>query len=227
MNRIYVPMTDLDDWKRLLADPDRQWKSGFSAMSIAQSWYAAKGFPANILSMLSNAGEPFQSLTPLAIFPEHPVALPGGATPAQSDVWVLASHINGLASITVEGKISESFGPTLGQWMAKDTDGRNTRIDFLKRLLGLTDVPGATRYQLLHRTASAILEAKRFHANVALIVVQSFSETDEGFDDFQAFCALFGLSNPAEPNKIIQLGRHEGIPFYAAWVRDHLHSVVT
>ncbi len=34
--------------------------------------------------------------------------------------------------------------------------------------------PGV-RYQLLHRTASVVIEAKRFHATTAVMIVHSFS----------------------------------------------------
>src|SRR5690348_15457505 len=100
----------MSDWRGLLADPVKQWKEGYSAMLIAESWQKANGFPPPIVSVLAAAGEPINSLVPLIILPEHQVSLPGGSAASQNDVWVLARHSNGLASITVEGKVSESFG---------------------------------------------------------------------------------------------------------------------
>jgi len=47
--------------------------------------------------------------------------LPGGAAASQNDVWVLGEISNGLVSIAVEGKVSETFGPTVGEWLENIT----------------------------------------------------------------------------------------------------------
>jgi hypothetical protein len=219
MNTVYVPATGLDDWRRLLGKPDEHWVEGRSAMLVAKSWQAAEGFPRAIRSVLDGAGEPFSSLAPLLIFPEHQVPLSGGNNPSQSDVWVLASHASGHASITVEAKVSESFGPTLAEWLIDASDGKRTRLRFLTTTLGLPpELPGFIRYQLLHRVASAVIEAKRFGAGIALCVVQSFSNADEGLSDFQAFVSLF--QTQVSPGQIVQLSEHDGIKTYVSWVRD-------
>ena len=219
MNSIYVPATDLSDWQKLLAEPDRQWKKGFSAMRLAEAWQAANGFPSAIASVLRSAGASFPSLAPLLILPEHRVALNGGSRPSQSDLWILASHDSGLASITVEGKVSESFGPTISEWLVGASPGKQERLAFLTHILGLPAAPTAEiRYQLLHRVASAILEAERFKATMALCLVHSFSETNEGFADFAAFCGLFG--RPVQPGQVVALGQRKDVPFYAAWAQN-------
>jgi hypothetical protein len=143
LNRIYVPATDLSDWQKLLAAPDKHWKPGYSAMLVAETWQEANGFPPLIASLLASAEEPIQSLVPLLILPEHQVALPGGMAASQSDVWILAAHTFGLASITVEGKVAESFGPTLSDWLIDASAGKQTRLKFLQHLLGLpASLPG-------------------------------------------------------------------------------------
>lgn len=219
MKRIYVQSTGLESWRQLLADPVNHWKAGFSAMSTAQSWETANGFPPKILRALGEACEPLRSLVPLLIIPEHHVPLPGGSKESQSDVWVLAAHTLGLASIAVEGKVNESFGPSVSEWLRGASSGKTERLAFLTELLGLTQpIPGSSPYQLLHRMASAILEAKRFHANVAVCVVQSFSPTDTGFSEFASFCNLFGKQ--PQIDEPTQLGLHGGLPFYAVWIRD-------
>ncbi|MFA7012304.1 MAG: hypothetical protein WC202_05045, partial [Desulfobacterales bacterium] len=45
--------------------------------------------------------------------PEHKVPLPGGSRSSQNDIWVLARSKGQLISIAVEGKVSETFGPTV------------------------------------------------------------------------------------------------------------------
>ncbi|GAB4582074.1 MAG: hypothetical protein Fur0022_48270 [Anaerolineales bacterium] len=48
------------------------------------------------------------------------------------------------------------------------------------------------RYQLLHRTASAIIEAKQLNARYAMMIVHSFSTEHKWFSDYQDFLDLFG-----------------------------------
>jgi len=106
--------------------------------------------------------------------------LPGGSRASQNDVWVLGESSAGLISIAVEGKVSEPFGPTVGEWFKNKTTGKEKRLQFLCNELGFDfSPPPKVRYQLLHRTVSAILEAKRFRTNEAVMVVHTFSTTDE------------------------------------------------
>jgi hypothetical protein len=219
MNPVYIPASELTDWRKLLADPEKHWRENYSAMSIATAWHNADGFPVAIAKMFGAAGEPFHSMAPLLIIPEHKVELPGGKRAAQNDVWVLARHSAGLASITVEGKVSEPFGETLTDWLKNASDGKRERLEFLKHTLGLTkDFPESVRYQLLHRTASAVIEAKRFRADTALMLVHSFSRGDVGFQDFQAFVALFGVT--AAVGEVVHLTTVDDVALHAAWARD-------
>jgi HD domain len=50
------------------------------------------------------------------------------------------------------------------------------------------------RYQLLHRTASAVIEARRFGARHAVMLVHSFSDGEDWFGDFAAFAGLYGAT---------------------------------
>ena len=83
MKRIYVPTTGALSWKPLLAQPDRQWKAGFSAMSVAQSWEAAAGkLPTEIGGLLERSPDPvFRRVELLIAIPEYQVDLPGGERP--------------------------------------------------------------------------------------------------------------------------------------------------
>src|SRR6185369_7411305 len=79
-------------------------------------------------------------------------------------------------SVAVEGKVAEPFGPTLDEWLANPSDGKQSRLAYLRDLLGLpAEIPGDLRYQLLHRAGSAIVEASRFKTDSAAIIVHSFS----------------------------------------------------
>ena len=85
--------------------------------------------------------------------------------------------------------------------------------------------PDDIRYQLLHRTASAIIEAKRFHAKHAIMLVHSFSQTDEWFSDYRRFLTEFNIT--AAVDDIVISGEVSNITLYFAWVRgekQHLEA---
>ncbi len=150
--------------------------------------------------------------------PEHKVALPGGGRASQSDIWVLGRGAGQLVSVVVEGKVAESFGPQVGQWLQESSPGKQQRLAFICARLGLDCPPPATlRYQLFHRTASAVLEAERFNAQHAMMLVHSFSPTDESLSDYQSFLALFGAQGG--PGQVVSVGQRSGISLHFAWVR--------
>ena len=137
--RIFIPTQSYQDWKRLLAQPDLHWKAGYSAMTLARSWEAAQGFPPEVAAALATTADPvLQDLSMLIAIPEYQVALPGGERASQTDLLVLARGNEGLVAIAVEGKVDETFGPTLQQKRAEDSKGVNTRLQFLTEKLGLT-----------------------------------------------------------------------------------------
>jgi len=43
MKSIYTPTQSVGDWQELLAAPKTQWRSGFSARSLAYAWEEADG----------------------------------------------------------------------------------------------------------------------------------------------------------------------------------------
>jgi hypothetical protein len=127
-------------------------------------------------------------MTPLLVVPEHKVPLPGGRTESQNDVFVLGSTSSGLVSICIEGKVNESFGEPVSKWGPDSSPGKQKRFQYLTETLGLEDADLSNiYYQLLHRTASAIIEAKRFHASTAVMLVHSFSEEHKWFPEFGEF----------------------------------------
>lgn len=226
MGRTYIRAESAMDWKRLLADPDKHWKTGFSARTLAHSWQEADGtggFPREVAAVLKGHADLADCELLLAL-PEHQVQLPGGARPSQSDIWVLAarpahsagSNAKRLVSMTIEGKVDETFGPTLGEWF-DDTPGKRTRLAYLLGQLGLqARPPEKLRYQLLHRTASAVIEARRVGASQAVMLVHSFSPTGQWFDDYAAFVALWG--HAGAKNAIVDLGQVDGIALYVGWI---------
>lgn len=211
MSIIFVPAESAESWKAFLAQPDRQWKTGFSARSHAYSWQSANGLPSEVGAVLRAA---FPGIEALLAIPELKVALPGGMTASQTDLWVLARWQEALVSIAVEGKVAEPLGPMVNEWLAEASPGKGERLRFLLESLELTsEAVMATRYQLLHRAASAIIQAQRFTASEAILLVHSFSREDAWFEDFTSFAGLFGIT------PMLDEVSRGGVHFHIAWVR--------
>ena len=190
---ILIPTNSPNDWRHLLADPQKHWRKGYSAMSLAYCWEAAKGFPIRVKQALSKCPA-LKNLEFILAIPEHKVNLPGGRAASQNDLFVLGRTSEGLVTIMVEGKVSEPFGPRVSEWYQEPSPGKTRRLGFLCNALGLSETRAhSVRYQLLHRTASTLIEARRFHATSAVMLVHSFSKTKEWFDDYRQFAGLFDL----------------------------------
>jgi len=214
----FIKTSGPEDWKAKLADP-KHWKKGCSAKTLAYSWMEAKGFPKSVKEAFQKSDYPiFNNIKFLFGIVEHKVPLSGGRAPSQSDIFVLGRSKKDLVSITVEGKVSESFDETVRDWLIGASKGKMTRLKYLSDLLQLDQENlQEIRYQLLHRTASAIIEAKRFNASSALMLVHSFSQNHEWFDDYSRFAKLLG-GITAQMNTVHFTKRIDNIDLYLAWV---------
>jgi len=213
MQKIIIPSKGPKDWQALLAEPDKQWRAGYSAMELAECWEASDGFPAEVGSPLSKV---FPSIRPLLILPELKVTLPGGQRPSQNDIWILARSGPSLISIAVEGKVDEPFDRPVKEWLANASSGKLARWNFLKQKLGLDEEPeGTLKYQLFHRTASAIIQAEEFKADSAVLVIHSFSSAASWFSDYESFLRLFGVTAIRE--KLQMASRPSSVPLYFLW----------
>lgn len=215
MPPIYKPTTGPEDWKQFLAKPDLHWKTGYSAKSMAYSWEEADGLPVEISKAIHDVWgvQP----EPLIIIPEYKVPLPGGNTDSQNDAFVLCRIGEQTAVVMIEGKVGEPFGPSVGEWFKDPSPGKVERLKYLCSLLGLSYPPAPElRYQLLHRCASAIIEAERYRADLAIMIVHSFSQEHVWFDDFSAFAAELGATS--ELGRLSRANSVSGRPFYLGWV---------
>lgn len=221
IGKFFRPTNNPEDWKQLLAEPDKQWKTGYSAKALAYCWQEARGFPPEVRQVFRSSDiDIFQDIQMLVAFPEYKVPLPGGRRASQNDLFVLAKGNGQLISIMVEGKVSEPFGDTIAEWKAQSGKGRETRLEYLCDLLGLnTATVDHIRYQLLHRTASALIEAQRFNAPNALMLVHSFSRENKWFEDYQQFLALFGVTGKVDS---LVLGKNiSGVKLHFGWVKGN------
>lgn len=221
--RILIPTNGPESWQRLLAEPEKHWQPGFSAMSTALSWESANGLPPEIRSLFKDADDPAMRDAVLALaIPEYKVDLAGGTRPSQNDVFALLSCTGGLISMMVEGKVREDFDDLLGGWKKRTSEaGVKARLTDITDNIGITEPPpDDIRYQLLHRTASAVIEAGRFHAKYAVVVIQSFVSNDgeNHYNDFCKFVRLFQRTPTKET--LIELSRPHGRQLFAAWVQS-------
>lgn len=219
MTRIYIPSHGAQDWRWLLAKPGLHWRQGASAKALADSWEAGDPWPAEIRFALAASG--FGELELLFAAPEHETPLPGGSRASQTDLLALARRPAGHQIVfAVEGKVSEPFGDhPVGQWRGQsDSQGRKDRLAFLLDRLGLADDPSVAvlRYQLLHRTVAALLEAERFGAPEAVMLVHSFSATAEWRDDYASFARALGADPDEQP--IVRAHVPGDVNLHLGWV---------
>ena len=190
MKRIFVPTVSGSDWQRLLGKPKLHWKSGHSAMSAAACWDENEpNLPPELTEVLEASGDKtLTSLELLVAIPEWEVDLPGGDNASQTDVLAITRNEYGLVILGVEAKVDEKFGPLLGEKRQNATPGDLERIAYLERELGCSAPLGDDiYYQLLHRTVSAILTARSFHAATTVMMVHSFSPISRWRENFEAF----------------------------------------
>ena len=198
MKRIFIPTESGKDWQPLLGKPNLHWKKGRSAMSAAACWEENQpNLPSEITQILdSSKDQSISGLKLLVAFPEWKVELPGGNTASQTDILAIARNDSGLVVLGVEAKVDEPFGPTLGEKKSNASKGQLDRISFLEQELKRnTPFNDHIRYQLLHRTVSALLTARSFHASVAIMLVHSFSPKSNWRDAFEDFYNEIGCTH--------------------------------
>jgi len=215
LTRIYVPSAGPQSWQGLLADPEKHWRTGYSARTLACSWENSNGLPPEISRLFGGSAELLLAL------PEHKVALPGGSRPSQTDLFALLRWEGRTVAAAVEGKVDEPFGPTVGEWLESASDGKRERLNYLCELLGLpTEGLSELRYQLLHRAASAAIEAERFKTDDAAMIVHSYSRTSAWYESFAEFAQRLGI--PPEKDRLAAVRLPNGRPLHLAWASGDL-----
>ena len=206
----YTPIKDIAEWEKLVRK--QHWKVGNSAHSTASSWLNANpDLPREIQALFGGSAEL------LAAIPEHVTPLAGRGRGSTSDVFAFVRAKGKICAVTVEGKADENFGDdTVKEWLDKGSSNRVERLKDISKHLGLMyPPPDHIRYQLLHRAASAVIEAKHFNADCAAMVVHSFAPEQTHFKGYGAFLGLFGI-RAVESGKLY--GRQTpGFPLSFGW----------
>ena len=222
-NKIYLPSKGVDSWKKFLANPDVQWRPGFSAQTIAQCWEDQKnGFPKEFNKPLKDIG---LDLDILLAIPEYKVCLNNKLAPSQNDLFLLSKdrNSNGLVVLMLEGKVSESFDKSIKTWYKNESDGKKSRFKFLAENLEINNnISDYTflKYQLFHRTVSAILTAEQFCSKKAIMIVHSFSQINKWFEDYKEFVKILNPDiNPIVGEIYNCKTLCSGIDLYIGWIK--------
>lgn len=227
MNRLFVELKSTCDWRQRLGEPEKHWRRGASAMELAVQWMAAqkgsRGMPSAVSQILDTLPVCADAHVLLAV-PELCTPVPGRGKPSQTDLWALLSAPAGLITLSVEAKATEDFGPRVGEWLAKSRESNANRRDRLQGLcqeLGLDpDGVGELRYQLLHRTVACLLEATRWRASAAILLVQHFCAGDDAdaksWEDFVRFAAR--LRCRAERGAFSKAEVPGRVPLWIGWL---------
>jgi hypothetical protein len=218
IRRLHVPITKPEDVIPHLAKQEAHWRAGYSAQELAVAWAnAGNDFPKRVRAVLDTAPE-YTGAELIDGFFEREVELGTAGRNSQTDLMVVAGLGSELGIIAVEGKAEESFAELVSEW--NSTPGKQRRLESLCRTLEIEpERPGELRYQLFHRTASAIYEARRYRSRHALMLVHSFSRTHRWFEDFARFA--YAMKMPIERPDTCSPARFcEGVSARLAWVSD-------
>jgi hypothetical protein len=207
-----------------LVAQEYHWAEGYSAYELSYRWIEAGAIPVSVDSVLSQSPD-LRGIRLINGFFEFQVGLNTRGHASQTDLMAFVDTENGAALLAVEGKVKEGFGLSVGTW--NKTLGKDDRIWSLCDLLGLFYDDLAylnVKYQLVHRTASAVLEAQRRGIHRAVMLVHSFDPSNSHFRDFHCFSDLFG-SAVKEPDQISEFKTVGGVELSFAWVADPIRSV--
>ena len=219
-----IPVLRPEDIIPYLAAQEYHWAEGHSAYELSYRWIEAGDIPVSVASVLSQSPA-LRGIRLINGFFEYQVGLNTRGHASQTDLMAFVDAKNGAALLAVEGKVRESFGLSVGSW--NKTDGKDDRIRSLCDLLGLfyDDVVYLNvKYQLVHRTASAVLEAQRRGIHRAVMLVHSFDPSNSHFCDLHCFSDLFG-SGVKKPDQISEFTTVGGVELSFAWVTDPIRSV--
>lgn len=188
IRRLHVPLLAPEGIIPHLGAP-HHWKEGRSAKCLIDSWWAANDIPPSIRRMLNDTPD-WRDAVLIDAFAERCTDLEDGRpSHSQSDLLAIVGLPGGIGILSIEAKVDEGFDKTVDQWIGDGSAGKATRLAKLTTLLGIpSPSERELRYQLLHRTAAAVLEAQRYRTGQAAMIVQSWFPHRSSFGDYLTFC---------------------------------------
>lgn len=205
------PLGNPHDARAYLADPIKHWRPEHSAYELAHSWLGDADVPVEVDRLLVDAFGEYEIVE--GFFEKH-TRLDDLPRASQTDLLLLLRTADGLAVVGIEAKAREGFDKPVSNRRPNEE-----RLAGLCEHLGLevADVQDLA-YQLLHRTVATLLEAERYGATHALMLVQSFDPADASFDDYCRFAERLGLPG-AELDRITGNTELRGVTLRLGWVR--------
>jgi hypothetical protein len=157
--RLHVPMLKPRDVIPHLGKGEAHWQAAFSAHALATTWFKANAFPPRVQAIL-DGHDRFRGAELVDAILERKTDLRDGVRgPSQTDLLAILGIGSALAIAAVEGKVEETFGQLVSEWLgdepsvsvSKGSKDKQVRLGRLKNVLDLEqqDV-SSLRYQLLH-----------------------------------------------------------------------------
>ena len=116
-----------------------------------------------------------------------------------------------------KAKPARASRTTIGTWRTGASDGKEKRLAFLYEKLGLPHgVSDAIRYQLMHRAASALIEAERIGATAAVMLVLSFADDTASKRDYDAFVSSLGAK--VAMDRLVCTSSTVNCPLFPGWL---------
>lgn len=189
------PIACPEDIIPFLAAREKHWRRGRSAWELAHSWMGARDFPPAVAKVLASQPE-LKGARLIEGHFEKTTEVPGRGRASQTDLLAIGDTPEGRLVIGVEGKVDETLGPLVREW-DNGTPNRQARLAGILELLEIDRREvNDLRYQLLHRTVAALLEARAYGADHAIMLVHSFDPAHAWFDDFARFADVLGTPCP-------------------------------
>ena len=204
------PLGAFAHWPRKPCDRALLPEMNDAALSVVDLWEAAKGMPPEISEILGADAKLGHAI------PGEIVPIPGGPGPSRCDVFALVGTENGVGAIGIFAT-NDGFDATVRDWLTGGVIDGKGRLGVVCNALEVqAQQTEELRYQLLHRMAAAIIKADK-RAKFVGLIVQSFSQEQKGFEDFEAFCVALGAKDVL-PGKPIWVTRPSGLKILLAWV---------
>ena len=205
------PLGNPHDARAYLADPIKHWKPEYSAYELATAWLGGAGVPAEVDALLRTA---FGDYEIVEGFFEKDTKLDDLGRGSQTDVLLVLRAAEGDAVVGIEAKAREGF-----EKLVSEGTRNAKRIEGLCERLGLDPGNvGDLRYQLLHRTVATLIEAERYGAKQAMMLVHSFDKNDTSFDDYRSFAERLGLTGAAV-NGLTSTKDFGGVSLRLGWAK--------
>ncbi len=127
MGKILIPANGPADWQQFLAEPEKQWKRGYSARTLAHCWHDADGFPKDVCAVLTSSGN-FRDIELLVAIPEHKVSLPPVRAQASQNLPVARQ---GWFQLPLRGRLANRSGKRFPNGWRPQQLGRKNGSNFL------------------------------------------------------------------------------------------------